>query len=144
VPLGNGSWQRITEQPEGRVMQIDLAGHHKDYAPVEVRQANGWTAHDGKHYAAGEVAPMLRVFYHLAGRYEYLVRGIPTRRVKWEPEDYEFWFNLYHRRALPVDIKTQVAWRDKLMDLNHKHYGIGSTSRPEPGRSNRAEDVWPK
>ena len=142
VPFGNGAWSVVTEQPGGRVIRIELVGHHKDYTPVEVRQAGGWTAHDGKHYNAGEEAPMLRVFYHLAGRYEYLTRGVATKNVKWDYDDFLFWFNAYHRRSLPIDCKTQVDQRNRLLDVNRNSYGIGSTT-PQPGSGKRLEDVWP-
>ena len=143
VPRANAvKWQKIVELPEGRVIQIDLVGQHQDFTQVEVRQSNGWNSpYDGKHYGAGEIAPMRRVFYHLDGHYKFLRNGVATKSIRWNTDDFNFWFDLYHQRSLSIDIKSQVEWRNKLLDLNRRAFGISSTT-PQPGRTRVAEDVW--
>lgn len=130
------SWLQRRDSPEGRVLRVELAGHHQATVPVQVIKREGW-----RGYKCGEFAPMQRVVYHLRGWYEFYTGAALTRRVPWTAEDWRFWVGEFFRPGgLLRAFERQADERNRLLNLNRDNYGI--ESRQPAATPTSKGDVW--
>jgi len=134
------AWQELIRREGVRVIRVELTGTHVEAVPTLLRQP--WVDHSeagmGRHYAAGEVAPMPTVVFHLRCSYETRNAGGATVRQSWVQTDAEDWLHRWHKPGneflvIPAVFNDRV---NKLRNVIRDRHSMAQRLRmPEPERS---------
>lgn len=120
--------EALREHPQARVIRVTVTGSHVERVPTTLLQ--DWVDKSpegqGRHYAAGEVAPMPRAMFHLRCCYEELSGESRVRRVWTEPEARE-WLVRWHQQgnAFLVIGNVYNDRANKLRNMLRDKHGMG-------------------
>lgn len=136
------AWRVLIAQPNIKCLNVVWTGEHIGRMPT--RLMKNWTDESeegaGRLYHAGEVAPLPRAIFHLAGLYRQQ-RGAAWVQVKWTDADWREWLTRWSRPgqfAVEPRVFDDVCNR---MRNRIRSLGLGSKrSMPSVGY----QAGWPK